>query len=299
MHRFAGMKTLDVWYARIDAPIVTELMQADATPSQARRFEKTVAKARRKDSARAFEKLATSVNGDARILADPPLIVPVEDLVEGAEAEDLEQGMRALLRSYRSSLPTDRCRLLDRYRFADMARKVVGVGSVGTRAWVVLMLGRDSGDPLFIQAKEAQRSVLEPFSSKSEFENQGRRVVEGQRLMQAASDIFLGWLRTTGIDGRRRDFYLRQLWDWKISAEVETMPPKTMNSYGRLCGWTLARAHARSGDAVAIAGYLGSGDAFDRAIVGFAEAYADQNELDHRALEAAIDDGRLPCETGY
>jgi uncharacterized protein (DUF2252 family) len=298
MRTFAGMNTLDIWYSRIDAGMVTSLIESEGKAKHARQFGKAVAKARRKDSTRAFEKLATSVNGDVRIVADPPLIVPIGDMLSATEARRFRHEIRDLLGSYRESLAIDRCRLLDRYRFADLAHKVVGVGSVGTRAWVILLLGRDSGDPLFLQAKEAQRSVLEPFVGKNEFDNQGQRVVEGQRLMQAASDIFLGWVRVKGLDGKRRDFYLRQLWDWKGSADVETMNADRMRLYGRLCGWTLARAHARSGDAVAIGSYLGSGNAFDRALVAFAEVYADQNELDHTELVSAIDRGGVPAESG-
>jgi Uncharacterized protein conserved in bacteria (DUF2252) len=239
------------------------------------------------------------VGGDARIVADPPLVVPVDELVDDSAAQRLEEGMRSLLESYRTSLAGDRRRLLERYRYAHLARKVVGVGSVGTRAWVVLLLGRDAGDPLFLQAKEAERSVLEPFTARCEHRNQGQRVVEGQRLMQAASDILLGWLRTTLTDdGTPREFYLRQLWDWKISADVGRMRPPRLARYASLCAWTLARAHARSGDAVAIAGYLGSGDAFDRAVAEFAEAYADQTEMDYAALLEAIDSGRVEAQTG-
>jgi uncharacterized protein (DUF2252 family) len=218
--------------------------------------------------------------------------------VPGAEAQELDDRMRSLIDSYGATLPGDRRRLLDGYRYAHSARKVVGVGSVGTRAWVLLMLGRDSNDPLFLQAKEAQPSVLEPFAGKSEFETEGQRVVEGQRLMQAASDVFLGWLRTPGIDGETRDFYVRQLWDWKASADIGTMLPKGIAVYTKMCAWTLARAHARSGDAIAIASYLGSGSSFDRAIAEFAERYADQSERDHAALVAAIDDGRIAAERG-
>ena len=242
----------------------------------------------RKDSTRAFAKLAQRVDGQPRIAADPPLIVPLRDMLPADEAADFEARMRALIAAYRATLPADRRVLLDRFRFADMAHKVVGVGSVGTRAWILLMLGRDDEDPLFLQCKEAQASVLAPYAGASRFANQGRRVVEGQRLMQAASDIFLGWIRTTGLDGRERDFYVRQLWDWKVSADVEAMDAERFATYGRLCGATLARAHARCGDAVAIAAYLGSGDACDRALADFAEAYADQNERDHAALLDAI-----------
>ncbi|TMM00109.1 MAG: DUF2252 domain-containing protein [Actinobacteria bacterium] len=300
MHGFAGMKTLDVWYARASVSDLEELLRSQATRSELRRFDRTVAKGTRKDSARAFAKLAVNTNGEARIVADPPLIVPIRDLTGDADAEQLERGARELLDSYLRSLSGDRRRLVERYRYADLARKVVGVGSVGTRAWVILLLGRDSNDPLFLQAKEAQRSVLEPFAGRSRVRNQGQRVVVGQRLMQAAGDIFLGWLHAAHDldDGRLRDFYLRQLWDSKTSADIAAMRPEAMALYARLCAWTLARAHARSGDAIAIAGYLGSGDAFDRAIAAFAEAYADQNERDHAALVDAIANGRVEAQTG-
>jgi uncharacterized protein (DUF2252 family) len=184
------------------------------------------------------------------------------------------------------------------YRFVDMARKVVGVGSVGTRAWIVLLEGRDGADPLVLQAKEAEASVLERHLGPSRYKNHGERVVRGQRFMQAASDIFLGWERVTGLDGEVRDFYVRQLWDGKGSAVVEAMDPVRLSTYGQLCGWTLARAHARSGDRVAIAGYLGGGTAFDTAVAAFADAYADQNERDYRALQAAGTDGRITVEAG-
>ncbi len=298
MRQFAEMGDLSIWYQRISDEELEERFRPQATARQLRKLDRTVAKGRSKDSARAFAKLAASVNGAPQIISDPPLIVPVRELLPDSDANDLHEEMLSLLATYRKSLPEDRGRLLDRYRFVDMARKVVGVGSVGTRAWVLLLVGRDSSDPLFLQAKEARPSVLEPFAGKSEFGNQGKRVVEGQRLMQAASDLFLGWLRTTGPDGKRRDFYLRQLWDWKTSADVETMLPSGMAIYGRLCGWTLARGHARSGDAIAIAAYLGRGDSFDCALTEFAELYADQNEEDHRALLEAIDGGRLEAVAG-
>ncbi len=298
MRGFAGMRNAEIWYARVDRSELADELRKNVTAQQAKRLDKTVAKARRKDSARAFEKLTHTVDGNPRIVADPPLIVPIEELVPEGQAQELEDTLRAILDTYRASLPVDRRALFDRYRYQHIAHKVVGVGSVGTRAWVILLLGRDGGDPLFLQAKEAQRSVLAPFAGASQFDNQGRRVVEGQRLMQAASDILLGWLRTTGMDGQTRDFYVRQLWDWKTSAEVEAMSPSGMRVYGRLCAWTLARAHARSGDAIAIAAYLGSSDAFDRAMAEFAESYADQNERDHRALLDAIESGRVAAESG-
>jgi hypothetical protein len=300
MRQFAGMKTLDVWYARANVSEVRELLRSQATGKQVQRFDKTLEKGRRKDSARAFAKLAVRKKGDARIVADPPLIVPIDDLLDDRGARRLERSAQKLFDSYLSSLSEDLRRLLEHYRYADLARKVVGVGSVGTRCWVVLFLGRDARDPLFLQVKEADRSVLERFAGKTKFENQGQRVVEGQRLMQAASDIFLGWLREPrALDDRRpRDFYVRQLWDAKTSADITTMRAAGMTLYGRLCGWTLARAHARSGDSIAIASYLGSGDSFDRAIAEFAETYADQNERDHAALLEAISSGRVKAETG-
>ncbi len=226
------------------------------------------------------------------------MIVPTEELVGAVEAKEIDERFHGLIREYRRTLPRDRRALLERYRFVHAARKVVGVGSVGTRAWVVLLLGRDNDDPLILQAKEAEASVLESFVGKSQFDNHGQRVVEGQRLMQAASDIMLGWLRSPGIDGVERDFYVRQLWDAKGSAPVETMEPNGMVAYADLCGTTLAKAHARSGDAVAIAGYLGSGSNFDRALDTFAEAYADQNEHDYDALKEAAASGRVTAEAG-
>jgi uncharacterized protein (DUF2252 family) len=295
---FARMSTLDLWYTRLDLARMGSTFGKRLQRPQLKNFEKGVAKAKSKDSARAFEKLGVYENGRPRIAADPPLVVPIEDLAEGREAEEIEGEILALLEAYSATLPTDRRDLLSRYRYADLARKVVGVGSVGTRAWVILLIDRHTGAPLFLQAKEAGKSVLERFVGKSRFENQGRRVVEGQRKMQATSDIFLGWLRAQGLDGVTRDFYIRQLWDWKVSADIARMPPDSMRFYATLCGWTLARAHARTGDSVAIAAYLGGGDAFDRAIMRFAETYADQNERDYMALVEAIDSGRVAAEKG-
>lgn len=298
IRQLATMKTLDVWYARARVSEVQKLLRSRGSSSQIRRFDKTVAKGKRKDSARAFTRLAVQGNGEPRIRADPPLIVPIAELVDRAGARRLELGARMLLDSYLRSLSGDRRRLLGRYRYADLARKVVGVGSVGTRCWVILLVGRDSSDVLFLQAKEAPRSALERFAGRSEFSNQGQRVVEGQRLMQAASDIFLGWLRQPpGIeDLKLRDLYVRQLWDSKTSFDVTTMGPSDMALFAGLCASTLARAHARSGDPIAIASYLGSSDVFDRAIAAFAEAYADQNERDHAALLHAIASGRVRAD---
>jgi len=264
-----------------------------------KRTEQTLAKARTRDSMHAFSKLTHMVDGEPRIISDPPLIEPIEDLAQGLEAEQLTEALHDVLRAYRKTLPHDRKALLEQFRLVHVARKVVGVGSVGTRAWIALMLGRDEADPLFLQIKEAQPSVLEDHLGKSAFANCGERVVAGQRMMQASSDIFLGWTRVAaGLDGARRDFYGRQLKDWKGSAVIETMTPKGMILYAGMCGWTLARAHARSGDRVAIAAYLGNGDTFDRAICDFAAAYADLNELDYKALAAAVKSGRIAAAKG-
>ena len=293
MRSFAGMSNLDLWYARIDVEEVAQYAASRTGSKQRKQIERNVAKARSKDSMRAFTKLTAIVDGERKIVADPPLIVPIEDLATGVDPADLEAFLRGVIRSYRRTLSPDRRRLLERYRYAHAARKVVGVGSVGTRAWIVLMLGRDETDPLFLQLKEAQASVLEPFLGKSTYRQHGQRVVEGQRLTQAASDIMLGWIRLTDLEGASRDFYMRQLWDGKGSAIVESMTPQTMTMYAELCGHTLAKAHARSGDAIAIASYLGAGDGFDRALASFAETYADQNERDYKALRSAAASGRV------
>jgi len=298
MADFAGMRTMEVWTSRLDTDEIERRWVSQMDKQAQKRYARNVAKARSKDSVRAFKKLVTLVDGEPRLIGDPPLIVPLEDLLPDLEYHQVADAFRALLRSYQRSLQGDHRRLLARYRFLGAARKVVGVGSVGTRAWVVLMLGNDMSDPLFLQAKEAQPSVLEPFLGKSKYTNHGQRVVEGQRLMQAASDVMLGWLRSDGIDGVTRDFYVRQMWDGKGSAIIEAMDPATLAAYGRLCGWTLARAHARSGDPVAISSYLGTSDRFDRSIASFAELYADQNERDYAALRDAVDQGRVAAETG-
>jgi uncharacterized protein (DUF2252 family) len=297
MREFAGMGNLDVWYARLDVDTLLADLAKVATAKEMKTTRKNVKKARRKNSLRAFDRLVRVVDGEPRIISDPPLLVPIQELLSEDERLDFEERIRELLASYRESLKGDRRHLFDSYRFVDIARKVVGVGSVGTRAWVVLMMGRDGQDPLFLQAKEAEASVLEPFAGKSEFSNHGERVVEGQWLMQAASDVLLGWLPALGIDDRERDFYVRQLWDGKRSVEIETLPPEGLAIYGRVCGWVLARAHARSGDRIAIGAYLGKGDAFDRAIAEFSERYADQNELDHGALADAAKSGHVHAET--
>jgi uncharacterized protein (DUF2252 family) len=266
MHQFAAARNLDVWYAHIDVSRIFEELSTITTKKQQAKAKATVAKARTRDSLQAFSKLTHEVDGRRRIVSDPPLIVPIEELVASDVGRaDLNGELRALIRSYRRTLETDRRELLESFDYVHAARKVVGVGSVGTRAWILLLLGRDGQDPLFLQAKEAQESVLERFVGKSKYANHGQRVVAGQRLMQAASDIFLGWQRVTGLDGEVRDFYLRQLRDWKGSADVDTMAAGAMVAYSRICGATLARAHARSGDRIAIAAYLGSADIFDQA----------------------------------
>jgi uncharacterized protein (DUF2252 family) len=298
LRELATRRNLDLWYARIDIDDLVGTFRAHATGTQRKRLAGNLAKTRARTSLKAFSKLTEIVDGEPRIVSDPPLVVPIEDLVGAGEVDNLEALVHGIIRSYRDTLPADRRRLLERFRYAHAARKVVGVGSVGTRAWIALMLGRDNADPLFLQLKEAEASVLEPFLGKSEFVNHGQRVVEGQRLMQSASDLMLGWVQIQRPDGPVRDFYVRQLWDAKGSAIVEAMEPDALTTYAKVCGWTLAKAHARSGDAVAIASYLGSGSAFDRALAAFAEAYADQNERDYTAVREAVASGRIVAETG-
>jgi uncharacterized protein (DUF2252 family) len=300
MRGFAAMTNLEVWYARVDVEQLRADLDAQMTERQRKRFDEGVAKARTRDSMRAVAKLTRVVDGRPRIISDPPLLVPVAEMLPSEEdrATFIAQ-LGSLISQYRRTLETDRRYLLELFEPCDMARKVVGVGSVGTRCWIVLFLGRDTGDPLFLQVKEAEKSVLSRFVGASKYTNQGQRVVAGQRLMQAASDIFLGWQRTqAGLDGVTRDFYVRQLRDWKFSLDITTMVPAGMRAYGEVCGWTLARAHARSGDRIAIAAYLGTSDVFDRAIADFASAYADQNERDYEALAQAAASGRITAEHG-
>jgi uncharacterized protein (DUF2252 family) len=294
MASFAAMRNLDVWYARLDVEETLARFGSELRPKALKRTERALAKARTRDSMSAFSKLAREVDGETRIVADPPLIVPVADLAKGTRRKLILAWLDDLLGAYRSSLSYDRRVLLEGFELADFARKVVGVGSVGTRAWIALLLGVDGSDPLVLQLKEAEPSVLEEFLEPSGFENHGERVVTGQRLMQASSDILLGWVRVeTTAEDRGGDFYGRQLRDWKGSAEIGQMSPAGLAGYGRLCGWTLARAHARTGDRIAIAGYLGRGPSFDRAIAAFAAGYADQNERDYQALQGAVRSGRL------
>jgi uncharacterized protein (DUF2252 family) len=298
IREFAAMTNLDIWYAHLDIDEQLAVLRPLLKPERVRRTEQLVAKARTRDSMQAFEKLTRVVDGQRRIISDPPLIVPVRELVEIDDAAELFKQLQVLIRAYRRSLQPDRRHLLEQFRFVDMARKVVGVGSVGTRAWILLFEGVDEGDPLFLQAKEAQASVLEEYAGASHYTNHGERVVAGQHLMQATSDIFLGWQRTHGIDGVDRDFYLRQLRDWKGSVVAEEMVPQGLAVYAGMCGWTVARAHARSGDRVAIAAYLGKSEVFDNAIADFAAAYADINDQDYAALGSAAESGRIVVERG-
>ena len=300
MRDFAGMSNLDVWYAHADMDQFRSQFDSRLKARQRKLVDKGLAKARTRDSMQEVAKLTRIVAGRPRIVADPPTLVPIADLLpEPGQQAGLQAQLAELLAKYRRTLDSDRRSLLDQYELIDVARKVVGVGSVGTRCWIVLMLGRDQSDPLFLQVKEAEKSVLAAFAGASKYTNQGQRVVAGQRLMQASSDIFLGWQRTeAGLDGRPRDFYVRQLRDWKFSVDITTMVPSGMRLYGELCGWTLARAHARSGDRIAIAAYLGGSDVFDRALAEFARLYADQNVRDYGSLQDAVSSGRLAAEPG-
>ncbi len=299
MRTFAAMPNLEVWYAHLEIESVLQQFASQVKRGQVKRAEATLAKAHTRDSMAAFSKLTQRVNGNAEIVDQSPLIVPLRVLLPGEEGKDALEWLHQLTRLYRQSLEHDRRKLLEEFQLADFARKVVGVGSVGTRAWIGLFFGRDLSDPLFIQMKEAEESVLEEHVGRSVYKNHAQRVVVGQRMMQAASDIFLGWVHVkAGLDGVARDFYGRQLKDWKGSAEIELMVPSGMAAYGRLCGWTLARAHARSGDRIAIATYLGGGNVFDQAILDFSKAYADQNDLDYAALDEAVKSGRIKAQTG-
>jgi uncharacterized protein (DUF2252 family) len=296
MTGFAGMGDLDVWYSRVHVEELIEPLRATVTPARRKGFERNLRKAKNKDSLRALDRLTVSRNGDVRIASRPPLLVPLNELVGDAEAAT--SVVADAMTRYRKSLEPATRHLISGYEYVDAAHKVVGVGSVGNRAWICLLRGRNSKDPLFLQLKEAGPSVLEPFTSRSRYSQHGRRVVEGQRLTQAASDQLLGWLSGPGLDGVKRDFYVRQLWDGKGSAEVEMMGPSELEIYGRLCGWTLARAHARTGDRIAIASYLGRGRTFGRAMTEFAESYADQNQSDYDEVRSAADAGRLEVKAG-
>ena len=299
MRGFAGMSTLEVWYAHQDIDDAVAKFGRQFKHKMVKRTDKQLAKARTRDSTKAVSKLTEVVDGELRIVDESPLIVPLSKLAAEDQADAIREDLRRLVRAYRDTLEFDRRVLLEKFELQDVARKVVGVGSVGTRCWIVLMMARGGRDPLFLQVKEADASVLEPLLGASRFRNHGERVIAGQRLMQAESDILLGWLHDeAGLDGQGRDFYVRQLKDWKGSAEVDQMNPEGMAAYGRLCGWTLARAHARSGDPIAIASYLGGGRSFDHAVLEFSKAYANQNQLDYDELTRAVKSGRITAETG-
>jgi uncharacterized protein (DUF2252 family) len=305
MARLAALSTLEVWYSQIDvAGLLAELESAAAKTGSradrrmAARTAQTVTKAQTRDSLQALGKLASVVDGRLRIVSDPPLLVPVEDLFPQEVSDALRDSFHKLVRGYRRSLQSDRRHLLEEFQFVQIARKVVGVGSVGTRSWILLLVGLGNEDPLFLQAKEAEASVLEEFVGKSGYANHGARVVAGQHLMQAASDIFLGHQSFEGPDGVTRDFYVRQLRDWKGSFDIEGAIPPGLTRYLRVCAQALARAHARSGDRVAIASYLGNGPSFERALAEFADTYADQNERDFEALQHAAATGRISVESG-
>ena len=298
MRDFANMPMLGVWYAHLDIEDAVSQVESQLPKKGRKLTEKELAKARTRDSMQALAKLTTMMDGQRRITSDPPLIVPIEELFTDMQADALYAQLNELLAKYTRTLSSDRRHLVQQFELIHVARKVVGVGSVGTRAWILLLEAGDGQEPLFLQAKEAQASVLAGYCGRSRYANEGQRVVAGQHLMQAVSDIFLGWERTSGIDGIDRDFYIRQLRDWKLSIPIEQLVPTGMAVYASLCGWTLARAHARSGDRIALAAYLGKSDRFDVAVADFAETYADKNENDYAALAAAVADGRAEAQSG-
>ncbi len=297
MRGFAEQPLLAVWYAHLDIEPALSEFRSQLKAKRFKAAETLLAKAHTRDSTQALGKLTTVAGGRRQIISDPPLIVPVEEVFSDVQASAIYEQIRTVLGTYGRTLQSDRRHLLEQFTLVQMARKVVGVGSVGTRAWILLMDAADSDEPLFLQAKEAQPSVLAEYAGRSQYTNQGERVVAGQHLMQAQSDIFLGWTRAPGPDGVDRDFYVRQLRDWKFSFPIEAMIPSGMTVYARQCGWTLARAHARSGDRIAVASYLGGSGKFDEAIADFAETYADQNERDYAALQAAVKDGKVESAT--
>ncbi|MCX5556038.1 DUF2252 domain-containing protein [Streptomyces sp. NBC_00038] len=297
IREFAGMRTLDIWYAQDDADRLRELMASSMDKESRHRTAEATSRARTRTHLQAFAKLTRVTSEGRRIAPDPPLITPLRDLLTDSSDDAEEKELKTIVAGYARTLSSERRHLLRHYRLVDMARKVVGVGSVGTRCWVLLLLGRDDGDPLLLQAKEAEESVLAAHTGGEPYDNQGRRVVAGQRLIQTTSDIFLGWTHVIGLDGRGRDFYVRQLRDWKGIARPETMDPGLLSLFAQVCGACLARAHARSGDPVAIGAYLGGSDRFDRALIEFAQAYADQNERDFEALGAAARSGRIHAES--
>jgi uncharacterized protein (DUF2252 family) len=303
MSQAAGMGTLGAWYDQLPVEVLMNLVRDEVrvkrvSKKEGRAFERDIRQAHTRDSTRVLAKRAQHVEGELRIVADPPLIIPIEDIiVPGSEWEDPEPLIKKLLSTYRRTLGHQH-HPIEEFRYVHAAYKMVGVGSVGTRCYIMLLLGRDVGDPLFLQVKEAQASVLERFVGQSTYRHHGERVVAGQRLMQAATDIFLGWIRIRGLDDVTRDYYVRQFHDWKGGADVDNLLPPGAILYARVCGATLARAHARWGDRIAIASYLGKSDAFDRAIADFSVVYADQNERDYAAFAQAVNSGRLTARTG-
>ena len=298
MNRFAAMPTIDVWYSHIDLDDLLSQVKRQLQPAEYKRLTQDLAKARNRDNEHTFSKLTQIVEGAPRIVSDPPLVVPLTELYAKLEADRVFRILAEVKRGYLATLSNDRRQLLAGYQLVEGARKVVGIGSVGTRTWVMLLIGKDDSDHLVLQAKETERSVLEQFAGRSEFRYHGERVVSGQRLMQATSDIFLGWNRIREPDGKERDYYVRQLRDWKWSPDFTVLSAAALKVWGRLCGWTLARGHARSGDCIAISAYLGQSDSFDRAMVSFAEAYADQNEQDYAAFQKALKDKRIAAVAG-
>jgi uncharacterized protein (DUF2252 family) len=293
MLAFSVQRNLDVWFSRLPAAELQSRLHGLADRTASKEVKRRINQALKRDHMRAFNRLVEDHAGRLEFSYRPPLLVPLEELLDLDQRERYVEVIQSFLRQYRESLPPDRRLLMETYRYLHMARKVVGVGSVGTRAWVVLLVGHDADDPLILQLKEAQPSVLAPYAGDTEFECQGRRVVEGQRLMQAASDPLLGWYHIVGFDGGAHDFYVRQLWDGKASIDVSQLSPDGLVVYGESCGWTLARGHARSGDRVAMAAYLGEEATFENAVADFAVAYAATNEADHAALGAAIEAGRI------
>jgi len=298
MREFAGQPFLAVWYAHLDVEDAIAQFRSQLKKKRVKAAQKMVAKAHTEDSTKALRKLATQTDGRWRIISEPPLIEPVEEVFADTEASAIYALIREALGKYQRTLQSDRKHLLKQFSLVQVARKVVGVGSVGTRCWIALMDAGDGTEPLFLQPKEAVASALAAYCGRSHYASHGERVVAGQHLMQAESDIFLGWTRVTGPDGVDQDYYVRQLKDWKFSAPIEQMIPSGMAVYAQMCGWTLAHAHARSGDRIALAAYLGGSDTFAQAIADFAETYADQNERDYAALQAAVKDGRTKATTG-
>lgn len=298
MESFAAMPVIDLWYSHVDVDTFLPELKTAIPPADFKELTQDLTKARDRDNVHTFSKLTRLIGGTVRIVSDPPLTVPLFELYPKLKAQQVHRTVQEILRGYGDTLSDDRRQLLAAYRLVEVARRVVGVGSVGTRSWVLLFLGRDTSDPLVLQAKEAERSVLEEFVGASEYRNHGERVVNGQRWMQAVSDIFLGWNRIREPDGKLHDYYVRQLRDWKWTPDLNTLSAPAMNVWGRLCAWTLARGHARSGDSIAIAAYLGQNDTFDRAVASFAKAYADQNERDYDVFKKAVKAGKVEAVTG-